>query len=78
MGSDDTLTSHIELVADEFDMACQRVHLKPISHENEYHMHFLPQNSLKCEFCYKTKCVRNICKKTCNAMKNVLHYSKVL
>ena len=44
MGLDGTLTSHIERVEDEFDMACQ-VPSNPISHENGYHMHFLARNN---------------------------------
>ena len=37
MGLDGTMTSHIELVCDSFDMVCQSA----ISHSNGYHMHIL-------------------------------------
>ena len=65
MALDGTLTSHIERVADEFDMACRSA-IYPISHENGYHMHILAQNNFKYKFHNKETHNGNITTSTAN------------
>ena len=50
MRLDGTLTSHIERVADEYDMACQSAILAHITQKYKYHIQFFTQSTLTFKF----------------------------